>query len=84
MAAVEEEINNETVTFKSLVRGINKFILTFQRLEMKTNNVRFIWLVRVLLMFCAKPVSNLVGRHRQKFKGKLFRWHYKVGYNMMF
>ena len=45
MAAVEEEVESEEVTFKSLVMIINKSILAYLRFQMKPNNMMFNFLL---------------------------------------
>ena len=47
MATVEEEIESEEVTFKSLVRDFKKFISVFQMFQVKPNNLTFVFFIRV-------------------------------------
>lgn len=41
MATVEEEVESEEVTFKSLVRDIKRFISVFCKIELKPTNLMF-------------------------------------------
>ena len=43
MATLEEEVESEEVTFKSLVRDIKRFLLVFCKFQLKLTNLMFVF-----------------------------------------